>query len=127
MRKCLILPVVAALALSVTACDPLNDAAEASHTPAPTTTPVENVVDPDDLFLAVIGDEIPGAGAAHVKVAKAACEALDDGATLPQLILVGLDTDSGLEPEQLGFLLGAGIVAYCPEHQDLIPESGDPA
>lgn len=127
MRKCLILPVVAALALAVTACDPLDDTAEASHTPAPTTAPVENVVDPDSLFLAVIDDEIPGAGQAHIRVAKAACEALDDGATIEQLIVVALNSDSGLEPGQIGTLLGAGVVAYCPEHADLIPEAGDPA
>lgn len=110
------------LTLGLTGCG-ANAPEQTAAAPAAATTSAPTA---DDLFLAVVRDEIPGAGAAHIAVGKAVCEALDDGMTLDQVARTMLSAAGDqFTPAQLGTLAGAGVGAYCPEHNGEI--GGDPA
>lgn len=124
-RTIVTLAAAAALAVGLTACNTAD--ATPVNTIGRTTAPLEttSAFSDDDLFLAVVRPEIPEAGAAHIAVGKAVCEALDDGATLDEVFIAMISAGDHFTPEQLGTLAGAGVGAYCPEHNDLI--GGDPA
>ena len=117
MKRTILTLAVAALAVAgLTACDP---------TIAPDV--VQPTVSPDTLFLGQLDQAgVPAPGQAHIDVAHSMCDALDAGATMQQVFLTALGS-SPLTPEQTGTLIGAGIVAYCPEYVDDIDSVGDPA
>lgn len=53
-----------------------------------------------------------------VELVQSTCDALDRGATATQLSEAGIN--SGFTPQQVGWVLGAGVAAYCPEYNDVI-------
>lgn len=120
-RTIITLAAATAVTLGLTACDGADATvpvpAATTTAPAPTT---EAELTDDDLFLIVISEEIPNAGPAHIDLAKSVCRAFDAGATVEQVFLTLIGASDHLTAEQLGTLVGAGIGAYCPEHDDLI-------
>lgn len=76
----------------------------------------------DDLYLEVIREEYPELNdvpdVTLVTVAESTCLLLDSGGTLNDVFRTG--QDSGLDPEMNGFITGAAIFAYCPQHKELL-------
>lgn len=53
-----------------------------------------------------------------VTVAKSTCLLLDSGGTIDDLVNSSLE--SGIDPEMGGFMAGAAISTYCPQHKGLL-------
>jgi hypothetical protein len=72
----------------------------------------------DEEYANLLREEVPELSGVGddllVENADAACEGLDAGLTLEDLIEAGMS--SGLSPEAVGALLGAGVSYQCPEY-----------
>ena len=97
----------------------------ATETPtasAPSATPSN----PDELFLSVIHEEYPqfaggAADADMIALAHSTCDALDAGASMDAVMDAAIQSVGNKEDARLvGFVMGVGIAAYCPEHQHLL-------
>lgn len=103
--------IVALAGLALTACDNTEPPAEPDNR---------------DLYLQVVRDEYPSLenvdDQALVDFAVAACDAFEAGATAEQV--VSTVAGGAMAPSQGGFLLGAGIQAYCPEYSDELLDLG---
>jgi hypothetical protein len=128
MRK-FIVAVVATLALFTTGCtiqveSKPSDTPSASVSATPKESPDTTVEDPDALFLSVVREEYPqlkgAADADLIQIAKDACTMLGNGADTEQLFNVFGNSGNSDADEAIAFLIGAGIVAYCPEYVDQI-------
>lgn len=92
---------------------------------APADTDVELTGDDmDALYLTVVRDTIPAAYAALpddqlIVMAHTICDGFDAGMTFTDVGMLGLE--SGMPAKAVGGIVGAGTVAYCPEHEDQIP------
>lgn len=94
------------------------------ETPAPTEPEVEAPSDISDADFANLVREntnvFDGApDSMIVDAAKSVCGVWETGGTINDVIEVILA--SGVNPEDGGFLAGAGTQAYCPEYADQIP------
>jgi hypothetical protein len=82
-----------------------------SYTPAP-----EPTKSTDDIYLELLYAEYPGLRSMGrtqlVQFGYNICTEIDNGMTLPQLALMGMEY--GVDNEMLGFITGASIGAYCP-------------
>lgn len=94
-----------------------------STTDAPYEAPV--VTDPPsmsnaDIFVSMINDEYPyvqsqlGGRSELIQFGKLVCQAIDEGSTLADFAAMALDNN--VDPEMLGFIIGASIPAFCPEN-----------
>jgi hypothetical protein len=109
---------IAALALIGTACDNEADSVD-------TTTPSEHAsgLDSDtmdQLYLSTVREGAPSFAdiddATLIEFGQSVCTGFDNGATFTELALMGLD--SGLDNIDLGYTMGVGVGAYCPEYSD---------
>lgn len=91
-----------------------------SGKPKPTSTTTSALSDDDveTLFLTVVRQEIPEAGAETVDLAKAICEGLDDGLTPRQVATALIEAGGPLSNDKKGTILGAAVPAFCPQHND---------
>lgn len=98
---------------------------------APVAGEVSNTgsVDTDVLAfqMALDAQGVPMARSPQMVTAgRSACEALDAGASVEQLALVAYrSTNEGagfqmLTLHQAGFIVGASVSSFCPQHRDLI-------
>jgi hypothetical protein len=117
MRRPLILAASALLAVGLTACDPAEDATD------PPASDSSSSLDPDtldQLYLSTVREGAPTfAGipdATLIEFGEAVCTGFDNGRSFSELATMGLD--SGLNNIDLGFTMGAGVAAYCPEYSD---------
>jgi hypothetical protein len=91
---------------------------------------VETSNDSDVTFVAVVRQRPAFAGVGEadlVQLGHLTCQALDRGATDDDLVAAGRPTFS---PADMGWLMGASIVTYCPSHMDRIqaqPQGGQGA
>ena len=97
-----------------------------SSSPAPSTSPTSAPAAapaPGDQSELVFASALSSKGieptATLLAQAQAACGLIGDG-TDPGTVATELASNSELELEQAGFVLGAGIVAFCPEHQGIV-------
>ena len=99
-----------------------------SHTAAPetvqqTATPVEPLN--DDVFIKVIRAEYQTSmsDAELVALGKDTCSAFDELGveTFVKLMFV---SENSVDPELLGYVMGASALAYCPEYMDDIDALG---
>jgi hypothetical protein len=115
MRRTLALTASVLLAVGLTACDPAEDATDP---PAPASGLDSDTL--DQLYLSTVREGAPTfAGipdATLIEFGQAVCTGFDGGATFAELAAMGLD--SGLNNIDLGFTMGAGVAAYCPEYSD---------
>jgi len=110
------------LALSLTACGSGNsqpDTVVETVTASPEASSFDSqfaelIRDNTDAFDAASDEEIADAG-------KGVCGIWEAGGDITDVI--GAVIDSGVDPEDGGFLAGAGTQAYCPEYADQIPGS----
>lgn len=79
-------------------------------------------VDKEALFLQVVHENAPASNSVTdsklIELAHAYCDALDAGVTVEDIALSAYQ--SGVPSKLAGAVLGAGVVAYCPEHEHLI-------
>lgn len=87
----------------------------------PVQAPEQNI-SKKEQFLSVVRDEYPRLNNVSDKVivrfAKSSCRVLDEGATIEELFLIVASSD--IPPKVGGFIIGAGIVTFCPEYQSLL-------
>lgn len=113
-----------ALALTIGACtsDFDSSTSDDTSTGSEQVTPEQST---DDMYLQVLDDDgVPNVDANRhnlIELGKSACDDLDDGQTIEDLAnqVVG-NLPDGWTYENVGTVIGAGIAAYCPEHQDQI-------
>lgn len=88
-----------------------------------TTTPVEP--SNDDVFIKVIRAEYatPMSDAELIALGKDTCSAFDELGveTFVKLMFV---SENSVDPELLGYVMGASALAYCPEYMDDIEALG---
>lgn len=91
-----------------------------SGKPKPTSTTTSALSDDDTetLFLTLVRQEIPEAGAETVDLAKTLCEGLDAGLTPRQVATAMIEAGGPLSVEKKGTILGAAVPAFCPQHND---------
>ena len=53
-----------------------------------------------------------------IKMGHLTCELLDGGSSMLDLGMIA--GDAGIGPEVSGYLTGAAITAFCPEHEDIL-------
>lgn len=77
----------------------------------------------EEAFLVTIREEFPEFAASPdsevIALGTAACEALDLGATMSDFADEAIA--AGTDPGDLGFILGAAVPTFCPEHTDALP------
>lgn len=61
----------------------------------------------------------PGTAAPAERLAQTVCAALDAGASFREvaLVLVQSATESGVDPSDVGFIVGEGVPAFCPQYE----------
>lgn len=74
----------------------------------------------DDRYVSAVransqGEAVGVSDADLISLAKQVCQSLDDGITIDQLVL-GVAAQ-GINVSLAGAVMGAGIPAYCPQHQ----------
>lgn len=62
------------------------------------------------------GTGVEGTDAEWVSAAKATCRSFDNGTTFEDM--VEAQTSNGFSYYEAGFIIGASVSAYCPEHSD---------
>ncbi|QGJ95024.1 hypothetical protein SEA_REDWATTLEHOG_163 [Gordonia phage RedWattleHog] len=91
--------------------------------PPPTTTEIDSEWVADRAYIAALdqqGIDYPTEQDA-IDLGHSICEALDSGNSPQELIRVGVDA-SGMDSQDVAFMVGAAIGSICPRHDDLIPE-----
>lgn len=88
--------------------------------PAPPTT--ELVLDAamlEEVFWLVVEPEVPYVSRSDaVELARAACDLFDDvGVDAGLMGIAGSTVESGVDAEDVGVIIGAGVPAFCPEHE----------
>jgi hypothetical protein len=94
---------------------------EKKTTPAP--KPVQTTKAPaskEDIFLAVMRRKFPQLNntkdSVLLKAGHSVCELFKDGYTFEEIAYTAVD--SGMTPEQAGYLMGASTAAFCPEYSN---------
>lgn len=100
---------------------------ETVYVPQTTDAPYEAPVSTDppsmsnaDIFVSMINSEYPyvqsqlGGRSELIKFGKLVCQAIDQGSTLADFAAMAVTND--VDPEMLGFIIGASIPAFCPEN-----------
>lgn len=83
----------------------------------------EPVVSMDDQYIGLVRSETTTLGAvsdaALITLAEETCTALDDGATLLELVAIAMDEmNTETKSDDAIRTIGFGISAYCPQHGD---------
>lgn len=146
--RTLTITALATAALALTACtaDPATPAAAATTTatttttaaPAPTkkTTPAPTKTTPrttttaptQDIrrqaFLATLDEEgiYYSTPASAVTVGNTICKNLDQGTSIARIMatMASTPTDANYTTNDIGFIIGASIAAFCPQHIDKV-------
>jgi len=92
--------------------------------PAQTNPPVETIPEQtyskEDVFVTTINGEYPyvqsqlGGRAELIQFGKLVCQAIDEGSTMADFAMMAVNND--VDPEMLGYIMGAAIVAFCPSN-----------
>ena len=132
MRKTIV-AIVAAVAFLSTGCTiQIGDGGEATETPSASVSPeTSESLTPeqtDEMFLSLVRENYPfTAGIADsdlIGLAKDACSMLDQGASVDDILAIIAGGTSDPEVSKaMGFTIGVGVGAYCPEHSDRISGS----
>ena len=100
---------------------------QTTEAPVERTTPTyEEPVSKEDLYIETINDEYPwvedaiGGRSELIKLGKLICQAIDEGSTLEDFAMMALSND--VDPEMFGFVIGVGVVAFCPENEWFIEQ-----
>lgn len=97
---------------------PLADVIVASMDSGPGADPLM-----DEAFLQAMRDEpafSTWADSDLFAAGESTCTVLDGGATVDDVLLHGMSLN--LTPEDAGYLTGASIAAYCPQHAPLLSQ-----
>lgn len=86
------------------------------------TTPTPQAKTTDERFLDTVHSTRPSTlqydDDAVIDVAHLACDVFDDGGTTEDLLDAVLQT--GVDVQDAGVIVGAGVGAYCPEHNSKV-------
>lgn len=116
---------------AVTGCSTDDDTTSLFRHNAPLSTTIDAppsssaLMTTDDVFLTVIGDEVPGAGQQHIDLAHTVCDALEAGNSVRSVVVTMIEAGGPLTAKQKGAILGAGVTAYCPDYTDELDEFFD--
>lgn len=132
MRKFIALLFTALLAVGLTACGGTNDS-QPEHTA--TASPSMPQSSGNDVFCQTVFDNTDWPNThdvcnALISFAHTTCTSLDHGATFTDLVRAVMseyDPSMGWSQHEwatnYGFVIGAGIATYCPQHKDVIPHT----
>lgn len=91
------------------------------YVPQETYAPDTTVPNREDIFWSVVQDEMGNrySRQAVLDVAKSACKTLRNGGTFADIMgaLAATSNDSQFLNDA-GFVIGAGVAAFCPEYMD---------
>lgn len=109
--------------LALTGCSLSVESSDGSSSKESSTTANVDSDTVEQVYLTMLRSEYPAdfvgpSDEMLVENAHRMCDAFDDGATFATMAMATLQ--SGYSPDVGGFLIGATIAAYCPEHQDLV-------
>ncbi len=136
MKKLIILLVVSLFAIGLASCS--SNSAGPTPGPAPTYTPPpepaptytpkpEPTYSTDDLYVMAIRDQYPYYASLYsdlelINIASSACQYFDEGGTFEELayyLVMSIDASEDAFGF-MGFVIGAGVAAYCPEYSYLL-------
>lgn len=111
--------VAGTVAIAIVACSP-------EPAPIPTTATVAELsTTPNisDIGLGVLREQYPidlagVSDEAIIELAEITCDSLDAGLTVSEYVQTA--TANGVTPEVAGGLLGFAVVAYCPQHENIL-------
>ena len=100
---------------------------EPEITSPPITEQYSGYTDDEETYLSVIDEQYPSVISSMgekwvVDFGKIACSAIDDGLTLQGIAMLALENN--VDPEMLGFLIGAAIPTFCPRNMWFINNLG---
>lgn len=126
MRK-IIIPIATAAMLALSACTVTvedNTKGKAEVTKAPSAS-VSESVSADEEYAQFLREEAPELANETtdtiVESARAVCYALDNGATMEDLIITSMSSD--LKPETIAAVIGGAVAYECPEYARLLSSS----
>lgn len=80
-----------------------------------------------DAYISVVRDNVPetagSSDALLLDVGYAVCSDLDNGATLQDFVFLSMELE--IDPSSMGEIIGASVIAFCPEHEDRLNEEVD--
>lgn len=114
---------------------PTTTTTERPHPTTTTTAPPAPVVEDDDYALTESDNEdiftstlimdgvfLDVPDSVLVETGHAVCDAFDRGATFTDvLVIIASDPIMSARAYEVGYLTGAAIVAFCPEHTSMLP------
>ena len=133
MIKKIVLTVTAVAAIGgLAACGESAEAGGPSNTGGPLTQEQIEQIDPnvrEGAYIATLSKMgVPYSSEAEaVEIGKDICQVLDLGVTVDELFLEAAQLPGMTEETagHLGALVGAAVPAFCPEHIDQLPSTGD--
>lgn len=131
MKKLFAVAGTALLVVGLASCSSNNSAVPTpdptyTHEPAPTYTP-EPTYTTDEIYVSVIRNEYPYYASLYsdselINIGKTGCQYFAEGGTFEELayyLVASIDA-----PEDafgfMGFVIGSGVAAYCPEYKYLL-------
>lgn len=80
------------------------------------------VLSADDQFIAAVESrgQVVTDEALMTSAGRGVCTAVEAGLS-PVAVAVRIAADTQLTPRDAGYVVGAAVVAYCPEHRDQLP------
>lgn len=117
MKKALTIVTGLMVALSMAACGSTTEpnSKETVYVDSGSTSQTDLDAALGDLIREETGLE--GTDAEWASAAKATCRSFDNGTTFEEM--VDAQVESGFSEYNVGFIIGASVGAYCPEHADL--------
>ena len=90
-----------------------------SAPPPPPTSPELDAATLEEVFWLVVQPEVPYISRADaVELARGACQVFDEvGVDAGLIQIVGLTIQNDVPAEDIGVIVGAGVPAFCAEHQ----------
>ena len=93
-----------------------------TETETPTPEPEPETDNIEDIYLQDVRANVPEVAGADdqtlLNIAYGNCDLFAAGATFEEVAQVGLD--EGVSPTSVGYIIGAGTEAFCPEYSHLI-------
>ena len=118
-------------AVALSACS--KDSPESTPTVTVTSAPQETVPggpppppmssdSEEEIFIDVVRGEIDYLGGSDqdlINLGYEICESFDYGESFSDVTIVIMD-NAGVAPYDAGFIIGASVGAFCPEHEDAV-------
>ena len=122
MNKIVTAIVTGVTAVAMSACSTGSSEPAVTHTETVTSAPQESqALSNEDAFVQVIRGEFPnlqGSDEDVIAVGHSICGAFDSGRPIDKIADDIVETSGGFNYYDAGFIIGASVPAFCPEHQN---------